>query len=102
MTRLAALAPALLLAGCFGRDTPPAASFPQLPDLPAEATVPCPPAELLAGGYADLVEKDARLAVEYARCRARAATAVGAYRDAQRRLRDAAAADKARSATEPR
>lgn len=102
MTRLLVIAPALLLAGCFGRDERPAASFPQLPDLPAEATIPCPPAELLTGTFADLVTKDAALALEYARCRARAATAVGAYQDAQRRLREAESANKARNATQPR
>lgn len=102
MTRLAALLPAFLLAGCFGNDERPAASFPVLPDLPAEAAVPCPPADLLTGTLADLVTKDAALALEYAKCRARAATAVGAYQDAQRRLREAAAADAARDATEPR
>lgn len=99
MRRLAILALALpLMAFRCGGDAGPVVSIPQLPDLPAEVQVPCPPAEQLTGELGDLSTKDARLAVEYAKCRARAATSLRAYLDAQRELRDAAAkVDRAKS-----
>lgn len=106
MKRIAAL-PALLLtialAGC-GRAPPrPTVEFPQLPDLPAEVVKDCPDPAQLTGGLADLIAKDADLAIEYARCRARKATAVGAYQDAQRLLREAEAkANAAKPAPRPR
>lgn len=93
---------ALTLGGCFGRDDPPVAAFPVLPDLPAEVVADCPAAELLTGTLGDLATKDAKLSVEYAKCKARKDTAVGAYQDAQRRLKSAATTNKAASATQPR
>lgn len=90
MTRSVGLALCLLACGCGG-PPPPLVSISQLPDLPAEALKPCPPAETLDGSLGDLAQKDARLAVQYARCSARGDTAVAAYQDAQRSLRDAGA-----------
>lgn len=100
--RAATLLLLLPLAACFGSDKHPVAAIPVLPDLPADTAIPCPPAEQLTGQLGDLASKDARLAVEYAKCRARADTAVGAYQDAQRRMRAAASANKRSSATRPR
>lgn len=90
MNRLAVLPAALcLMAFRCGNDEQPAVTFPVLPDLPAEVLIPCPPLPAVTGTLGDLVTKDAAAALEYARCRARAATAVGAYRDAQSALRAA-------------
>jgi hypothetical protein len=86
------IAPALLLflpAAQCGEGARPTVEFPQLPDLPAETVKECPAPPLLTGGLADLITKDALLAIEYARCRARKDSAVGAYQDAQRLLREA-------------
>lgn len=90
---------ALLLAGCGGmRST---VDFPQLPDLSAKTRQPCPPIPALTGELADLVAKDAALAVEYARCQNRHATAVEAYAAAQRLLREAAKKADAASKEKP-
>lgn len=80
----------LALAACGGRQAiPPTVEFPVLPDLPAETTTPCPPLPAVTGTLGDLAAKDASAAIEYARCQARAANAVGAYQTAQRLLRAA-------------
>lgn len=81
---------------------PPAIGFPVLPDLSAETVKACPPLPLVTGSLGDLASKDAAAAVEYARCRARAATAVGAYQDAQAKLAEAGRQAKAGSGTKPR
>lgn len=81
---------ALALAACGGRATiQPTVEFPVLPDLPAETTTPCPVLPAVTGSLGDLAAKDASAAIEYARCQARAANAVGAYQTAQRLLRAA-------------
>lgn len=81
---------ALALAACGGRTViPPTVEFPVLPDLPAETTTPCPALPQVTGSLGDLAAKDASAAIEYARCQARAANAVGAYQTAQRLLRAA-------------
>jgi hypothetical protein len=67
----------------------PSVEFPVLPDLSAETVRPCPPADAVTGTLGDLATKDAGLAIAYARCQARAATAVGAYQTAQRLLKAA-------------
>lgn len=78
---------ALALASCGGRAAiPPTVEFPVLPDLPAEITTPCPALPAVTGTLGDLAAKDASAAIEYARCQARAANAVGAYQTAQRLL----------------
>jgi hypothetical protein len=87
MSRILILALPLLLSACFGQDTPPAAEFPFLPDLPASVVQSCPAAELLTGDLGDLAQKDAALAVEYAKCRAGKDVAVDAYQDAQKQMR---------------
>lgn len=97
------IAAPLLLCACGGREERPAVEFPAVPDLSAETRRACPPAEQVTGELGDLAAKDAALAIEYARCRARHGTAVGAYDAVQREMRDAAAkADAAESAAKPR
>lgn len=79
---------ALALAACGGRTAviPPTVEFPVLPDLPSETTTACPALSQVTGTLGDLAAKDASAAIEYARCQARAANAVGAYQTAQRLL----------------
>lgn len=88
MRRALAAAALLALSACGGRQGL-AVAFPVLPDLSAETSRPCPPAEPVTGLLGDLAIKDTALAIEYARCQARAATAVGAYQTAQRLLQAA-------------
>jgi hypothetical protein len=77
-------------------------AFPTLPDLSAETRTPCPAAAPVTGQLGDLATKDAALAIEYARCQARAATAVGAYETAQGLLQAAQdAADRRRASDRP-
>jgi hypothetical protein len=96
-----AIALALLLAGC-GPKVRLAVEFPTAPDLSAETVKPCPPAAAVTGELGDLAVKDAALAIEYARCQARQATAVGAYQTLQRLLRAAQAeADRISGAKSP-
>lgn len=82
---------AMIAGGCGEQSYRPAVEFPVLPDLPAETLKECPGADAVTGSLGDLASKDSALAIEYARCKARKETAVGAYQDAQRLLRDAAA-----------
>ena len=97
MNRIIACAPlslCLFVMACGARPpSPPTVEFPQIPDLSAETVKACPEVpEVLS--YAGLIAADAALAFEYGKCRARAATAVGAYQDAQRLLREAEAKAK--------
>lgn len=95
MKRLAILSLALLGA-CHRADIQPPTEFPTIPELSTEAKADCPPAEMVTGQLGDLANKDAALAIEYAKCRSRHQTVVGAYGDAQTRL--AAAREKAKAA----
>jgi hypothetical protein len=92
---LAALALPLMAFRCNG-DERPAVEFPTIPDLPAEVQADCPPAEQITGELGDLAAKDAQMAIEYARCRAKHRSAVGSYEDARDEL-----AQKARAAEKP-
>ncbi len=79
MTRATALLSALLLAACKTASTPPV-DFPPIAPLPQSVAEPCPPAELLsASNLGSLVSADIALAVAYAQCKARHASAVAAY-----------------------
>lgn len=73
---------ALALAGCAGG---PAVRAPDLPPLSASIAQPCPPAQALADtSIGALVQADAALAAQYARCRAKHAAAVKAYENARK------------------
>lgn len=88
--RAAAIAATLMLAGCsHAAPAPPTVEFPVLDDLPAETVKACPALPAVTGTLGDLSVKDASAAIEYARCQARAATAVGAYQAAQGLLKSA-------------
>ncbi len=84
-----------LLGACHRADVQPPTEFPVIPDLSTEAKADCPPADMVTGQLGDLATKDAQLAIEYAKCRSRHQTVVGAYGDAQARL--AAAREKAKA-----
>jgi hypothetical protein len=88
----------LALGACAAKVTPPTVEFPVLDDLSAETQKPCPPLDAVTGSLGDLATKDVAAAAEYAKCRARAATAVGAYGAAQRLLRAAQAKAEAQHA----
>lgn len=81
---------ALLLGGCTR--TLHDFAFPDAPDLSAETARPCPALPGVTGQLGDLAVKDTQASIEYARCQARAASAVGAYQTLQAQLRAAAAA----------
>lgn len=81
---------AALLSGCTR--TVHDFAFPDAPDLSAETARPCPALPSVTGELGDLAVKDAGASIEYARCQARAASAVGAYQTLQAQLRAAAAA----------
>lgn len=77
-----ALSISVLLAGCAGG---PAVRAPDLPPLSASIAQPCPPAQVLADtSIGALVQADAALAAQYARCRAKHAAAVKAYENARK------------------
>lgn len=67
-------------------------AFPEAPDLSPETARPCPALPLVTGELGDLAMKDTGASIEYARCQARAASAVGAYQTLQAQLRAAATA----------